>query len=248
MELKANNLVKAYRGRTVVKDISIDVKQGEIVGLLGTNGAGKTTSFYMMVGLVKPNAGQVVMDGEDVTKLPMFARARKGMGYLAQEMSVFRKLTAEENIDLVLEEWKGPAGKKLTKTQRKDRVTMLLDELGLTKRRADNVLTLSGGERRRVEIARVLATEPKFVLLDEPFTGVDPLAINDLRTIIQDLKRRGIGVLITDHNVEAMLKIVDRAYIISEGEIKTAGTAEMLVNDPIAQKYYLGEDFKWSMQ
>jgi lipopolysaccharide export system ATP-binding protein len=178
----------------------------------------------------------------------MYARARKGMGYLAQEMSVFRKLTAEENVDLVLESWRGPSGKKLTRNERKLRVTQLMDELGLGARRGDNVLTLSGGERRRVEIARVLATEPKFILLDEPFTGVDPLAINDLRTIIQDLKRRGIGVLITDHNVEAMLKIVDRAYIISEGEIKTSGTAEMLVSDPIAQKFYLGEDFKWSMQ
>jgi lipopolysaccharide export system ATP-binding protein len=248
MELKANNLVKSYKGRTVVKDVTINVNQGEIVGLLGTNGAGKTTSFYMMVGLVKPNGGEVVLDGEDVTRLPMYARARKGMGYLAQEMSVFRKLTAEENVDLVLEMWSGPSGKRLTADERKLRVTSLMDELGLGKRRGDNVLTLSGGERRRVEIARVLATEPKFILLDEPFTGVDPLAINDLRTIILDLKRRGIGVLITDHNVEAMLKIVDRAYIISEGEIKTSGTAEMLVNDPIAQKYYLGEDFKWSLQ
>ena len=248
MELKANNLVKSYKGRTVVKDVTINVNQGEIVGLLGTNGAGKTTSFYMMVGLVKPNGGEVVLDGEDVTRLPMYARARKGMGYLAQGMWVFRKLTAEENVDLVLEMWSGPSGKRLTADERKLRVTSLMDELGLGKRRGDNVLTLSGGERRRVEIARVLATEPKFILLDEPFTGVDPLAINDLRTIILDLKRRGIGVLITDHNVEAMLKIVDRAYIISEGEIKTSGTAEMLVNDPIAQKYYLGEDFKWSLQ
>jgi lipopolysaccharide export system ATP-binding protein len=247
MELTASNLVKTYRGRTVVKDASINVNQGEIVGLLGTNGAGKTTSFYMMVGLVKPDGGQVVLDGKDITKLPMFARARLGMGYLAQEMSVFRKLTAEQNVELVLEMWRGPNGTPLTKSERASRVTELMNELGLTSRRGDNVLTLSGGERRRVEIARVLATEPKFILLDEPFTGVDPLAINDLREIIQHLKARGIGVLITDHNVEAMLKIVDRAYIISEGEIKTSGTAEMLVNDPIAQKYYLGEDFKWSM-
>ena len=247
MELKANNLLKRYKHRTVVKDVSINVNQGEIVGLLGTNGAGKTTSFYMMVGLVKPNGGQVLLDGENITKLPMYARARKGMGYLAQEMSVFRKLTAEQNVDLVLETWAGPAGKKLTASERAARVTQLMDELGLSSRRGDNVLTLSGGERRRVEIARVLATDPKFILLDEPFTGVDPLAINDLRSIIHDLKKRGIGVLITDHNVEAMLKIVDRAYIISEGEIKTSGTSEMLVNDPIAQKYYLGEDFKWSM-
>jgi lipopolysaccharide export system ATP-binding protein len=246
MELTASNLVKTYRGRTVVKDASINVNQGEIVGLLGTNGAGKTTSFYMMVGLVKPDGGQVVLDGKDITKLPMFARARLGMGYLAQEMSVFRKLTAEQNVELVLEMWRGPNGTPLTKSERASRVTELMNELGLTSRRGDNVLTLSGGERRRVEIARVLATEPKFILLDEPFTGVDPLAINDLREIIQHLKARGIGVLITDHNVEAMLKIVDRAYIISEGEIKTSGTAEMLVNDPIAQKYYLGEDFKWS--
>ncbi len=248
MQLTANNLVKTYRGRTVVKDVSIDVNQGEIVGLLGTNGAGKTTSFYMMVGLVKPNGGKVLLDGEDVTLLPMYARARKGMGYLAQEMSVFRKLSTEQNVELVLEEWAGPSGKKLDAAERTKRTTALLEELGLTSRRHDNVLTLSGGERRRVEIARVLATEPKFILLDEPFTGVDPLAINDLRKIIKDLKNRGIGVLITDHNVEAMLKIVDRAYIISEGEIKTAGTAEMLVSDPIAQKFYLGEDFKWSME
>jgi len=247
MELTANHLVKTYRGRTVVKDISINVEQGEIVGLLGTNGAGKTTSFYMMVGLVKPNGGEVLLNGENVTKLPMYKRAIRGMGYLAQEMSVFRKFTAEQNIDAVLENWRGPDGKKLTEAERKARVTSLVDELGLSSRRSDNVLTLSGGERRRVEIARVLATEPKFILLDEPFTGVDPLAINDLRVIIQGLKKRGIGVLITDHNVEAMLKIVDRAYIISEGEIKTSGTALELVGDPIAQKYYLGEDFKWSM-
>jgi lipopolysaccharide export system ATP-binding protein len=246
MQFKAQNLIKTYRGRTVVKDISIVVDQGEIVGLLGTNGAGKTTSFYMMVGLVTPNGGTVILDDEDVTRLPMYARARKGIGYLAQEMSVFRKLSAEDNINLVLEMWAGPNGIKLTKPERDQRASLLLEELGLTARRHDNVLTLSGGERRRVEIARVLATEPKFILLDEPFTGVDPLAISDLRTIIRDLKRRGIGVLITDHNVEAMLKIVDRAYIISEGEIMTKGTAEMLVNDPIAQKFYLGEDFKWS--
>jgi lipopolysaccharide export system ATP-binding protein len=246
MQLKAENLVKVYRSRTVVKDVSINVDQGEIVGLLGTNGAGKTTSFYMMVGLVKPNGGKVILNDEDITSLPMFARARKGMGYLAQEMSVFRKLSAEDNINLVLEMWQGPGGKPLTKSEREKRVTQLLNELGLADRRKDNVMTLSGGERRRVEIARVLATDPKFILLDEPFTGVDPLAINDLRTIIHDLKRRGIGVLITDHNVEAMLKIVDRAYIISEGQIMTKGTSAMLVNDPIAQKFYLGEDFKWS--
>jgi lipopolysaccharide export system ATP-binding protein len=246
MQLLAQNLLKTYRRRTVVKDVSITVDQSEIVGLLGTNGAGKTTSFYMMVGLVRPDGGKVILDNEDVTRLPMYARARKGMGYLAQEMSVFRKLSAADNINLVLEMWPGPNGKPLTRDEREGRTTALLEELGLSDRRNDNVLTLSGGERRRVEIARVLATDPKFILLDEPFTGVDPLAISDLRKIIQDLKRRGIGVLITDHNVEAMLKIVDRAYIISEGAIMTSGTAEMLVNDPIAQKYYLGEDFTWS--
>lgn len=225
--------------------MSLDIRQGEIVGLLGPNGAGKTTTFYMLVGLVKPEGGTVLLGDDDITSMPMYQRARKGVGYLAQENSVFRKLTAEQNIRLVLEMWRGHDGRQLPRDERETRIDVLLEELGLTDRRHTQAAFLSGGERRRVEIARVLATEPSFILLDEPFTGVDPLAINDLQHIILDLKRRGIGVLITDHNVHAMLEITERAYIISEGEIKTRGTSQDLVNDPIAQQFYLGENFRW---
>ena len=235
--LRAENLVKSYKRRTVVGGVSFEVSPGEIVGLLGTNGAGKTTSFYMVVGLVRPDKGRVLLDDEDITRMPMYRRAHHGIGYLAQEPSAFRKLTTAENIALVLELRPG-----FTNKQRKEKLESLLSQLRLTERRDSPAQVLSGGERRRVEIARVLATEPKFILLDEPFTGIDPIAIEDLQEIISDLKTLGIGVLITDHNVHATLEITDRAYIISEGEIKTKGTARELGNDPIARKYYLGEN------
>ncbi len=234
--LRAHNLEKSYKGRKVVSDVSIEVRPGEIVGLLGPNGAGKTTSFYMMVGLVKPDKGRVTLDDENITRLPMYKRAHKGLGYLAQEASAFRKLTAAENIMLVLEMQPG-----LNRAKRRERCEHLLESLGLTQRANSLAQTLSGGERRRVEIARVLATRPEFILLDEPFTGVDPIAIEDLQSIIRELVQQGIGILITDHNVFATLDITNRAYIISDGEIKTSGTTGELVDDPIAQKYYLGE-------
>jgi len=241
--LRAEKLQKTYKGRKVVNDVSVEIKPGEIVGLLGPNGAGKTTSFYMMVGLVKPDGGRVLLDDKEITRLPMYRRAHAGIGYLAQEPSAFRGLTAEQNIMLVLEMLPG-----LSSKERKARLEDLLESLKMTDRRHTVARQLSGGERRRIEIARVLATRPSFILLDEPFTGVDPIAIEQLQEIIDDLKTRGIGVLITDHNVHATLAITDRAYIISEGEIKTAGTAEELVRDPIAQKYYLGENMTLMMR
>jgi lipopolysaccharide export system ATP-binding protein len=244
IQLEAKNLVKAYKKRTVVKGISLNVRQGEIVGLLGPNGAGKTTTFYMLVGLIKADQGCVLLDDDDITGLPMYARANRGIGYLAQENSVFRKLTTAENIHLVLEMWKDKDGRKLTPKERNERCDKLLDELGLAPRRDAVAGLLSGGERRRTEIARVLATDPKFILLDEPFTGVDPLAINDLKRIIHDLIKRGIGVLIIDHSVSAILSITDRAYIVSEGEIKTSGPSNTLADDPIAKQFYLGEEFE----
>jgi lipopolysaccharide export system ATP-binding protein len=234
--LSAHNLQKSYKGRAVVNDVSIQVTQGEIVGLLGTNGAGKTTSFYMIVGLVKPDGGRVTLDGTEITRLPMYQRARHGIGYLAQEPSAFRKLTAAENIMLVLEMQPG-----LTRARRVERRDHLLETLGLTPRRDAIAQTLSGGERRRVEIARVLATSPSFILLDEPFTGIDPIHREELQAIIAALKGQGIGVLITDHSELATLQITDRAYIISEGKIMTEGTSVELANDPVAQKFYLGE-------
>jgi lipopolysaccharide export system ATP-binding protein len=234
--LRAENLVKSYKGRKVVSEVSIHIAPGEVVGLLGPNGAGKTTSFYMMVGLVRPDKGRVLLDDEDITRQPMYRRAHKGIGYLAQENSVFRKLTAAENIMLVLELQPG-----LSRVQRRERQERLLESLGLTERRNNLAQTLSGGERRRVEIARVLATEPQFILLEEPFTGVDPIAIEDLQSIIRDLIKQDIGVLITDHNVFATLSITDRAYIISDGKIRTSGSTRELAEDPVAQKYYLGE-------
>ena len=234
--LRANNLKKSYKRRTVVNDVSVEIRPGEVVGLLGPNGAGKTTSFYMMVGLVKPDGGSVLLDDRNITHIPMYRRAHAGIGYLAQEPSAFRKLTTAENISLVLE-----MQPKLTSSSRKAKLESLLESLRLTGRRDQLAQVLSGGERRRVEIARVLATDPAFILLDEPFTGVDPIAIEDLQGIITQLKMDGIGILITDHNVYATLAITDRAYIISDGEIKTSGTEQELAVDPIAQKYYLGE-------
>jgi lipopolysaccharide export system ATP-binding protein len=241
--LRTDQLVKAYKGRKVVNDVSVDIKQGEIVGLLGPNGAGKTTTFYMLVGLIRTVAGRVWLDDQNITHLPMYQRARRGLGYLAQEPSAFRKLTAAENIMLVLE-----LQPRLNRAQRKNRMEQLLSQLSIEARRNTPAQVLSGGERRRVEIARVLATDPAFILLDEPFTGVDPIAREDLQSIIAELKQHGIGVLITDHNENATLEIVDRAYIISEGEIKTSGTAEELADDPIAQKYYLGEQSSWMVK
>jgi len=244
LQIYAKNLVKRYGSRTVVNNVSIDIKQGEIVGLLGPNGAGKTTTFYMLVGLIRPDSGDVLLSDNNITRLPMYARARYGLGYLAQENSVFRKLTTEENLMLVLEMWRSEDGRKLNLKERKQRASELLEDLGLSDRRDMVAGLLSGGERRRVEIARVLATDPRFILLDEPFTGVDPLAISDLQRIIHALIDRGIGVLITDHNVHATLSITERAYIISDGEIKTSGPSQQLVNDPIAKQFYLGEEFR----
>jgi len=238
MKLEANNLVKAYKGRRVVNDVSLAMETGEIVGLLGPNGAGKTTSFYMMVGLVRPDEGQVLIDGRDITHKPMYQRARLGLGYLAQEPAIFRTLTVAENVRRVLE-----MGGLSAKEQRQ-KVDSLLEELGIAHIRDSRGMVLSGGERRRVEIARALATDPKFLLLDEPFTGVDPIAIGDIQDIVRHLKDKGIGIVITDHNVRETLAITDRAYIMSEGEIKTAGPSSELPDDPIARKFYLGDRFE----
>lgn len=238
MILEAHNLEKQYKGRRVVRDISLRFKTGETVGLLGPNGAGKTTSFYMMVGLVRPDSGRVTLDGKDITRMPMYMRARHGIGYLAQEPSIFRKLSVEENI-LMVQEING-----VPKKERLAKVDELVEEFGLTHVRKSKGLVLSGGERRRVEIARALATNPSFILLDEPFTGVDPIAIGDIQDIVRHLKNKGIGILITDHNVRETLAITDRAYIMSEGEIKTLGDSDKLPYDPIARKFYLGERFE----
>ncbi|MCX7642453.1 MAG: LPS export ABC transporter ATP-binding protein [Armatimonadetes bacterium] len=236
--LEGRDLRKRYGQRWVVNGVTIQVRQGEVVGLLGPNGAGKTTTFYMLTGFILPNGGKVFIDGQEITKLPMYLRARMGISYLPQEPSVFRKLTVEENILLVLEMQGVPP------KQRREIAEKLMEELNLTRIRRNLGQALSGGERRRVEIARALATNPKFLLLDEPFTGVDPLAVEDLQRIITQLKQRGIGILITDHNVRETLKITDRSYIISEGVIRTHGTPQEIVNDPIARRYYLGESFE----
>ncbi len=229
--------MKAYKGRNVVNGVSLEIKRGEIVGLLGPNGAGKTTTFYMIVGLIHPAAGKVHLDGKDITSMPMYQRARHGIGYLAQEPSVFRKLSVSENILLVLE----LAG--MSRRDRKARLDELLDELRIGHVKDHKGYMLSGGERRRAEIARTLAMSPAFMLLDEPFTGVDPIAINDIQDIIAELKTKNIGILITDHNVRETLAITDRAYIISDGQVRTSGLASELPNDPIARKYYLGDRF-----
>lgn len=238
MELATDNLVKTYRGRNVVDGVSIEVHTGEIVGLLGPNGAGKTTTFYMVVGLIKPRSGRVLLGGRDITGLPMYQRARLGIGYLAQEPSVFRRLTVADNILLVLEMIGVPKRERLKK------LDALLDELGIAHLRSQLGQALSGGERRRVEIARALATEPSFMLLDEPFTGVDPIAVHDIQDLVLQLKERNIGVLITDHNVRETLSITDRAYIMYSGHILTSGVSEDLVNDPVARERYLGERFQ----
>jgi len=238
MKLSANNIQKSYKGRQVVKGVSVEVNQGEIVGLLGPNGAGKTTSFYMIVGLVSPNAGQVFLDGKDITNLAMYKRAQLGLGYLPQENSVFRKMSIEDNIMSVLELT------KKTKTEREAKLEELISEFGLNHVRTNLGQSLSGGERRRTEIARALATEPKFVLLDEPFAGVDPIAVEDIQNIVAKLKRKNIGVLITDHNVQETLAITDRTYLLFEGKILKQGTAEDLAADEMVRKVYLGENFE----
>lgn len=237
MLLKAEHLIKRYKTRTVVNNVSFEVKQGEIVGLLGPNGAGKTTSFYMVVGLVKPNEGHIFLESEDITKLPMYKRARKGLGYLPQEASVFRKMSVEDNLRAVLEMT------TLSKSEQKDKMESLLDEFGLQRVRKSAGEVLSGGERRRTEIARALAVNPKFILLDEPFAGVDPIAVEDIQSIIFSLKDKNIGVLITDHNVHETLSITDRAYLLFEGKILKAGSAEELAEDEQVRRVYLGENF-----
>jgi lipopolysaccharide export system ATP-binding protein len=238
MILRAENLVKKYRSRTVVNDVSLQVKQGEIVGLLGPNGAGKTTSFYMIVGLIKPNEGRVFLEDEDITSEPMYRRAQKGIGYLPQEASVFRRMSVEDNIKAVLE-FTG-----LNKAAQKERLETLLEEFGLQHVRRGMGNTLSGGERRRTEIARALAVNPHFILLDEPFAGVDPIAVEDIQSIVSKLKTKNIGVLITDHNVHETLSITDRAYLLFEGSILKAGSAEELANDEQVRRVYLGKNFE----
>jgi lipopolysaccharide export system ATP-binding protein len=238
MELRSEHLIKKYKKRTVVNDISVSVKQGEIVGLLGPNGAGKTTSFYMIVGLIKPNDGKIFLDDRDITNLAMYRRAKLGIGYLAQEASVFRKLSVEDNITAVLELT------KLSKAEQKDKMEYLLEEFSLTHVRKNLGMVLSGGERRRTEIARALAVDPKFVLLDEPFAGVDPIAVEEIQSIVAKLKNQNIGILITDHNVNETLSITDRAYLMFEGKLLKAGTAEELASDEQVRRVYLGKHFE----
>lgn len=237
IKLRTDNLVKKYRSRTVVKDVSVEVEQGEIVGLLGPNGAGKTTTFYMIVGLITPYSGKIYLDNVDITKEPVYKRAQKGVGYLAQEASVFRKLSIEDNIMAVLEM------SKMSKEEQRERLENLIDEFGLQKIRKSLGIQLSGGERRRTEIARALALKPKFILLDEPFAGVDPIAVEDIQDIVGKLKEKNIGILITDHNVHETLSITDRAYLLFEGSILKAGNAKELAEDEQVRRVYLGKNF-----
>lgn len=239
MLLRTDNLVKKYKQRTVVKGVSIEVNQGEIVGLLGPNGAGKTTTFYMIVGLIKPFSGHVFLDNEEITKFPMYKRAQIGIGYLAQEASVFRQMSVEDNIYSVME-----FKKDMTKAQRIEKLESLLDEFGLQHIRKSKGIQLSGGERRRCEIARALAISPKFILLDEPFAGVDPIAVEDIQKVVAKLKTKNIGVLITDHNANETLSITDRAYLVFEGKLLKSGTPEELANDPVVRSHYLGSNFE----
>ncbi|MBN1465830.1 LPS export ABC transporter ATP-binding protein [candidate division KSB1 bacterium] len=236
--LKCQNLVKIYGKRRVVNDVSIEIKRGETVGLLGPNGAGKTTTFYMIVGMIRPKSGQIYFGDEDMTKLPMYRRARKGIAYLSQEASVFRQLSVEDNLLAILQTL------PLSHRQRKERANQLMEELNVARLAKNKATTLSGGERRRVEICRALATDPKFILLDEPFAGVDPIAVEDIQRIVMRLRERNIGVLITDHNVHETLSITDRAYLLFEGRVLKTGTADFLANDPEARKFYLGDSFK----
>jgi len=238
MILRTENIVKKYRQRTVVNNVSVEVSQGEIVGLLGPNGAGKTTSFYIIVGLIKPFSGKVFLEKEEITEEPMYKRAQRGIGYLAQEASVFRKLTVEDNIRAVLE------FTNRTKAEQKDKLEELLEEFGLNRVRKSLGIQLSGGERRRTEIARSLAVDPKFILLDEPFAGVDPIAVEDIQEIVSSLKDKNIGVLITDHNVHETLSITDRSYLLFEGKVLKSGTSQELADDEQVRKVYLGEKFE----
>ena len=238
MKIRSENIVKIYGRKEVVKEVSIEVNKGEIVGLLGPNGAGKTTSFYMIVGLIKPNSGKVFFDGDDISTLPMYKRAQLGIGYLAQEASIFRKMTVEDNLLSVLEMT------DLSKLEQKQKCEDLLDEFGLQKIRQNIGGLLSGGERRRTEIARCLATDPSFILLDEPFAGVDPIAVEDIQDIVSKLKEKNIGILITDHNVHETLSITDRAYLLYDGKILKSGTSEELVSDEMVRKLYLGRNFE----
>lgn len=237
-KLRTDHIVKKYRNRTVVKGVSFEVEQGEIVGLLGPNGAGKTTSFYMIVGLISPNEGRIYMDDEDITTMPVYKRARRGIGYLAQEASVFRQLSVEDNIRAVLEM------ADLSKEEQRDRLETLMEEFGLNRIRKSLGIQLSGGERRRTEIARALALNPRFILLDEPFAGVDPIAVEDIQEIVAKLTKKNIGILITDHNVHETLSITDRAYLLYEGSIMKSGTAEDLANDEEVRRVYLGQKFE----
>ena len=237
MILRTDNLIKKYKNRTVAKNVTVEVNQGEIVGLLGPNGAGKTTSFYMIVGMIKPNSGEIYLDDKEITNEPMYKRAQLGIGYLAQEASVFRKLSVEDNIKAILEMT------KLNKQEQADKLEELLNEFHLTHIRTNLGDGLSGGERRRTEIARCLAANPKFILLDEPFAGVDPIAVEDIQSIVAKLKQKNIGILITDHNVQETLQITDRAYLLFEGSIMKAGTAEELANDEQVRRVYLGQNF-----
>ena len=238
MKIRAEKLVKEYAGRRVVNEVSLEVEQGTIVGLLGPNGAGKTTSFYMIVGLEHPDTGHVYLDDEDVTHLPMYKRALKGIGYLPQEASIFRKLTVEENIMAILEEIEPD------KAKRQQKMEDLIQEFHIDHIRKSKGSALSGGERRRVEIARALATDPGFILLDEPFAGIDPIAVADIQVMVAHLARRGIGVLITDHNVRETLSTVNRAYILSAGKVLVEGTSQQVAGDPVARKFYLGDNFR----
>lgn len=237
MVLRAEHLVKKYKNRAVVNDVSVEVNQGEIVGLLGPNGAGKTTTFYMTVGMIKPNSGKIFLDDKDITNEPMYRRSQLGIGYLAQEASVFRKLSVEDNISAILEMT------DMTKEAQKEKLETLLDEFSLNRVRKNRGDVLSGGERRRTEIARALATDPKFILLDEPFAGIDPIAVEDIQQIVSKLKTKNIGILITDHNVQETLSITDRAYLLFEGKILKAGSAEELAEDEQVRRVYLGQNF-----
>lgn len=237
MKLRTENLVKKYRKRTVVKEVSIEVEQGEIVGLLGPNGAGKTTTFYMIVGLITPNQGKIFLEDKEITKLPVYKRAQKGIGYLSQEASIFRKLSVEDNIRAILEM------SDLSAEIQRDRLESLLVEFGLEKIRKSKGIQLSGGERRRTEIARALSIKPNFILLDEPFAGVDPIAVEDIQEIVSSLKTKNIGILITDHNVHETLSITDRAYLLFEGSILKSGSSEELANDEKVRRVYLGKNF-----
>ena len=239
MLLRTDTLIKRYKQRTVVKGVSVEVSQGEIVGLLGPNGAGKTTTFYMIVGLIKPFSGHVFLDNVDITKYPMYKRAQLGIGYLAQEASVFRQMSVEDNIYSVMQFKEG-----MTKAQRQDKLESLLDEFGLQHIRKSKGIQRSGGERRRCEIARALAIDPKFILLDEPFAGVDPIAVEDIQKVVAKLKTKNIGVLITDHNANETLSITDRAYLVFEGTLLKSGTPEELANDPVVRSHYLGSNFE----